>query len=105
MKMRIPRLSGDVASRLGIVPQQIPGGDTNPALERGVIDAAKWVGPYDDERLGFHKVAKYYYFPGWWDCTGQLAFYVNLQAWEALPADFQNTFEVAAVEGTMDMAA
>ncbi|MDM0058884.1 TRAP transporter substrate-binding protein [Variovorax fucosicus] len=105
IKMRIPGISGDVAARLGIIPQNIPGGDTYAALERGVIDAVKWVGPYDDEKLGFNKVAKFYYSPGWWDCTGQLAFYVNLQAWEKLPKDFQTIFELAAAEGTMDMLA
>lgn len=105
IKMRIPGLSGEVGARLGIVPQNLPGGDTYAALERGVIDAVKWVGPYDDEKLGFNKAAKYYYFPGWWDCTGQLAFYVNLQAWEKLPKDFQTIFEMAAAEGTMDMLA
>ena len=105
IKMRIPGLSGEVAARMGVVPQSIAGGDTYAALERGTIDAVKWVGPYDDEKLGFNKAAKYYYLPGWWDCTGQLAFYVNLQAWEKLPKDFQTIFEVAAVEGTMDMLA
>lgn len=105
IKMCIPGLSGDVAARMGIVPQNIPGGETYGALEKGTIDAVKWVGPYDDEKLGFNKVAKYYYLPGWWDCTGQLAFYVNLQAWEKLPKDFQTMFEVAAAEGTMDMLA
>jgi TRAP-type mannitol/chloroaromatic compound transport system substrate-binding protein len=65
--MRIPGPGGLVMSRLGVVPQTLAGGDIYPALERGVVDAAEWVGPYDDEKLGFYKVAKYYYYPGWWE--------------------------------------
>ncbi len=65
LKMRIPGPGGQVMSRLGVVPQVLAGGDIYPALERGVVDAAEWVGPYDDEKLGFYKVAKYYYYPGW----------------------------------------
>lgn len=103
LKMRIPGISGDVVARLGVVPQNIAGGDTYPALERGTIDAVEWVGPYDDEKLGFNKVAKYYYYPGWWDCTGQLAFYVGANAWSALPPQYQRVFEVAAAEASWDM--
>ena len=54
-------------TKLGVVPQQIPTADIYPALERGTIDAAEWIGPYDDEKLGLHKVAKFYYYPGWWE--------------------------------------
>jgi TRAP-type mannitol/chloroaromatic compound transport system substrate-binding protein len=79
------------------------GGDTYAALERGTIDAVEWVGPYDDEKLGFNKVAKYYYYPGWWDCTGQLAFCVGAKAWSALPSHYQRAFEVAAAEASWDM--
>jgi TRAP-type mannitol/chloroaromatic compound transport system substrate-binding protein len=61
------RLCRAGATKLGVVPQQIAGGDIYPALEKGTIDAAEWVGPYDDEKLGFQKVAKYYYYPGWWE--------------------------------------
>src|SRR6202008_3562852 len=67
LKMRIAGLGGPVLARIGVVPQQIGGGDIYPALEKGTIDAAEWVGPYDDEKLGFYKVAKYYYYPGWWE--------------------------------------
>ena len=62
--MRIGGMAGQVMQKLGVVPQQIAGGDIYPALEKGTIDAAEWVGPYDDEKLGFYKVAKYYYYPG-----------------------------------------
>ena len=67
LKMRIGGFAGRVLQKLGAVPQQIAGGDIYPALEKGTIDAAEWVGPYDDEKLGFYKVAQYYYYPGWWE--------------------------------------
>ena len=67
LKMRIGGMAGLVMAKLGVVPQQIAAGDIYPALEKGTIDAAEWVGPYDDEKLGFNKVAKYYYYPGWWE--------------------------------------
>ena len=72
LKMRIGGFAGHVLQKLGVVPQQIAGGDIYPALEKGTIDAAEWVGPYDDEKLGFYKVAKYYYYPGWWEGGAQL---------------------------------
>ena len=65
--MRIGGFAGQVVGKLGVVPQQIAAGDIYPALEKGTIDAAEWVGPYDDEKLGFYKVANYYYYPGWWE--------------------------------------
>ena len=74
LKMRIGGFGGKVMSRLGVVPQQIAGGDIYPALEKGTIDAAEWVGPYDDEKLGFYKVAPYYYYPGWWEGGAMLHF-------------------------------
>ena len=67
LKFRIGGWAGKTIAKLGGVPQQIAGGDIYPALEKGTIDAAEWVGPYDDEKLGFYKVAKYYYYPGWWE--------------------------------------
>ena len=65
--MRIPGIGGQIMARLGVVPQTLAGGDIYPALESGALDATEWVGPYDDEKLGFHKVAKHYYYPGWWE--------------------------------------
>ena len=65
--MRIGGFAGNVLQKLGVVPQQIAGGEIYPALEKGTIDAAEWVGPYDDEKLGFNKVAPHYYYPGWWE--------------------------------------
>ncbi len=77
LKIRIGGFAGEVLSKLGAVPQQIPGGDIYPSLEKGTIDAAEWIGPYDDQKLGFNKVAKYYYYPGWWEGGPQLSVYVN----------------------------
>src|SRR6185436_15978215 len=67
IKMRIAGMAGQVIAKLGVVPQQLAGPDIYPALEKGTIDAVEWVGPYDDEKLGFNKVAKYYYYPAWWE--------------------------------------
>ncbi|MEQ9607175.1 MAG: twin-arginine translocation signal domain-containing protein, partial [Kiloniellaceae bacterium] len=67
LKMRIGGMGGKIIEKVGVVPQQIAGGDIYPALEKGTIDATEWVGPYDDEKLGFNKVAQYYYYPGWWE--------------------------------------
>ena len=85
LKMRIGGWAGQVFSALGVVPQQIAGGDIYPSLEKGTIDAAEWVGPYDDEKLGFNKVAKYYYYPGWWEGGPTVHVMANLEAWNALP--------------------
>jgi TRAP-type mannitol/chloroaromatic compound transport system substrate-binding protein len=105
LKMRIPGLGGQVMSRLGATVQVLPGGDIYPALERGAIDATEWVGPYDDEKLGFHKVAKYYYYPGWWEPGPNLSYLVNRDAWAKLPAEFQAMFEAAAAESATIMQA
>jgi TRAP-type mannitol/chloroaromatic compound transport system substrate-binding protein len=69
-----------VIERMGGVPQNIPGGEIYQALEKGTIDAAEWVGPYDDQKLGFNKVAPFYYYPGWWEGGPQLDFYINQKA-------------------------
>ena len=98
LKMRIPGIGGEIWARLGAVPQAIPPGDIYPALEKGAIDAVEFVGPYDDEKLGFYKVAKHYYYPGWWEGCAQGAMYVNVKEWEALPKAYQEAFEVATVE-------
>src|SRR5204863_239215 len=95
IKMRIAGLGGEVMSRLGAVPQQIAGGDIYPALERGTIDAAEWVGPYDDEKLGFYKIAPHYYYPGWWEGGPMLLSFVNLDKWNALPKFYKSVLEQA----------
>jgi TRAP-type mannitol/chloroaromatic compound transport system substrate-binding protein len=105
LKMRIGGTAGLPLAKLGVVPQQIPGGDIYPALEKGTIDAAEWVGPYDDEKLGFYKVAKNYYYPGWWEGGPELDLFVNIKAWEALPKDYQAILEGACYEANVDMVA
>ncbi len=105
LKMRIGGTGGLPLQKLGVVPQQIPGGDIYPALEKGTIDAAEWVGPYDDEKLGFYKVAKFYYYPGWWEGGPELDLFVNTKAWEALPKEYQAILEGACYEANVDMVA
>ena len=89
LKIRIGGFAGQVLTKLGAVPQQIAGGDIYPALEKGTIDAAEWVGPYDDEKLGFYKVAQYYYYPGWWEGGPHLQVFVNTTKWQELPKSYQ----------------
>ncbi len=105
LKFRIAGLAGQVLAKLGVVPQQIPGADIYPALEKGTIDAAEWVGPYDDEKLGFNKVAPYYYYPAWWEGGPQLSVYVNIAQWEALPKQYQAVLEAACAEANVVMLA
>lgn len=95
LKFRIGGFAGRVMAKLGAVPQQIAGGDIYPALEKGTIDAAEWVGPYDDEKLGFVKVAPHYYFPGWWEGGPMLLAFVNQDKWNALPKYYQSILEQA----------
>ena len=94
-----------VVEKLGVVPQQIPGGDIYPALERGTIDAAEWVGPYDDQKLGFYKVAPYYYYPGFWEGGPAIHFFINLEKWKELPPDYQAILTNAAAYANTDMQA
>ncbi len=103
LKMRIPGLGGEVMSRMGATVQVLAGGDIFPALERGAIDATEWVGPYDDEKLGFYKVAKYYYYPGWWEPGPSLSFMVNQNALAKLPAHYRAVLEVAMAEANHEM--
>ena len=105
VKMRIAGLGGVVFSALGMVTQQIPGSDIYPALEKGTIDAAEWVGPYDDEKLGFFKVAKNYYFPGWWEPGPAIHFFINKKAWADLPNEYKEAFQAAAYEANVTMMA
>lgn len=91
-------LFGDVAARLGVVPQNMPAGDVYQALEKGTLDAAEWIGPHDDEKLGFNKVAKFYYYPGWWEANAQLAWFVNKTAFETLPPEYKAALRSACGE-------
>jgi TRAP-type mannitol/chloroaromatic compound transport system substrate-binding protein len=95
LKFRIGGFAGRVMQKLGCVPQQLAGGDIYPALEKGTIDAAEWVGPYDDEKLGLYKVAPHYYYPGWWEGGPMLLGMVNLDKWNALPKYYQSVLEQA----------
>jgi TRAP-type mannitol/chloroaromatic compound transport system substrate-binding protein len=96
LKFRIGGFAGLTIQKLGGVPSQIAGGDIYPALERGTIDAAEWVGPYDDEKLGFSKVAKYYYYPGWWEGSTANHLMINLAKWNELPKRYQSIIAGAA---------
>jgi TRAP-type mannitol/chloroaromatic compound transport system substrate-binding protein len=105
LKMRIGGFGGKVLTKLGIVPQQIAGGDIYPALEKGTIDATEWVGPYDDEKLGFYKVAPYYYYPGFWEGGTMVQLFINKDKWEALPALYKSALSTAAQAANCDMMA
>src|SRR2546422_1026614 len=96
LKMRIGGFAGRIVSKLGVVPQQIAGGDIYPALEKGTLDACEWVGPYDDEKLGFYKVAQYYYYPGWWEGGPMLHNFINLEKWNALPPAYKSLLRTAS---------
>jgi TRAP-type mannitol/chloroaromatic compound transport system substrate-binding protein len=89
LKFRVGGFAGTILAKLGVVPQQLAGGDIYPALEKGTIDACEWVGPYDDEKLGFQKVAQNYYFPGWWEGCGQGHNLINIAKWNELPKTYQ----------------
>lgn len=105
LKMRIGGFAGKVIEKLGVVPQQIPGGDIYPALEKGTIDAAEWVGPYDDEKLGFFKVAPYYYYPGWWEGGPSIATMINLAKWNELTPAYQAILKTGCALANTDMLA
>lgn len=96
LKMRTAGFAGEVLSRMGVIPQQVPPGDIYPSLEKGALDAVEFVGPVDDEKLGFQKVAKYYYYPGWWEGCGQVSLYVNDKAYAELPKSYQAAVDIAS---------
>jgi TRAP-type mannitol/chloroaromatic compound transport system substrate-binding protein len=96
IKMRIGGYAGRTMAKLGVVPQQLAGGDIYPALEKGTLDACEWVGPYDDEKLGFQKVAQHYYYPGWWEGGAMLHNFINLDKWNQLPKGYQSVIRTAA---------
>ena len=97
LKMRIPGLGGKVLAKAGGTPQLVPGGEIYTNLERGVIDATEWIGPYHDYNMGFHKVAEYYYFPGWHEPGPVLEMIVNKPKFEALPKDLQEIVRTACM--------
>lgn len=96
LKFRVGGFAGRILSKLGVVPQQTAGGDIYPSLEKGTIDAVEWVGPADDEKLGLYKVAKYYYYPAWWEGASMLHNLVNLNKWNELPKSYQAVLRTAS---------
>src|SRR5918911_2174284 len=96
IKMRIGGFGGRVISKLGVIPQQIAAGDIYPALEKGTVDAAEWVRPYDDEKLGFHKVAQFYYYPGWWEGGAMLHNFINIDKWNSLSPSYKSIVRTAS---------
>ncbi len=105
VKMRIGGMAGLIMAKIGVVPQLIGGPDIYPALEKGTIDAAEWVGPYDDEKLGFNKVAKFYYYPGFWEGGPMLHTLVNEKKWNELPKSYQAALTTACAEANVWMPA
>ncbi len=105
LKMRIPGMAGQVMERLGVAPQMLPGNEIFQALESGAIDAAEWIGPYEDERMNFHKVASYYYYPGWWDPGASVEIQINLDKWNDLPQQYQEALKTAAYEANVRVTA
>src|SRR5215207_3093405 len=105
LKMRIAGIAGQVFAKLGVVPQQIAGGDIYPALEKGTIDAAEWIGPYDDEKLGFQRVAPFYYYPGWWEGGPALHFFVGTKAYESLSPENKEALRAGCAVGNTWMMA
>jgi TRAP-type mannitol/chloroaromatic compound transport system substrate-binding protein len=96
LKMRLPGLGGKVMAQMGVNVQVLPGSELFLALERGALDAAEWVGPYDDQRLGLPRAARYYYYPGWWEPGPSVELLINRRAWEQLPMSYQKALEQAA---------
>src|SRR6478735_5818257 len=105
LKFRIAGIAGQVCNKLGAVAQQIAGGDIYPALEKGTIDAAEWVGPYDDQKLGFNKIAPYYYYPGWWEGSATLHTFIGLDKWNELPKGYQTIVRAACEDAGAWMTA
>jgi TRAP-type mannitol/chloroaromatic compound transport system substrate-binding protein len=104
-KFRVGGFAGKVVERIGGVPQNIPGGEIYQALEKGTIDAAEWVGPYDDQKLGFFKVAPFYHYPGWWEGGPQLDLYINQKAYDSLSPEYKAIVECAAAYAHTEMQA
>ncbi len=105
LRMRIPGLGGQVMERLGVNVQVLPGGEIFQALQTGAVDAAEWVGPYDDQKLGFQDVAQFYYFPGWWEPGPTLEVEINLDEWNNLPEQYQEVIRTAAFDANVTMLA
>ena len=105
LKFRIGGFAGKIIERMGGVPQNIPGGEIYQSLEKGTIDAAEWVGPYDDQKLGFYKVAPFYAYPGWWEGGPEVDFFINNKAYNALTPEYKAIIEAASMTAHVDMQA
>jgi TRAP-type mannitol/chloroaromatic compound transport system substrate-binding protein len=104
-KFRTGGFGGKVMERIGAIPQNIPGGEIYQSLEKGTIDSAEWIGPYDDEKLGFNKVAPFYAYPGFWEGGPQLDFYINDKAYNGLSAEYKAVIDAAASHAHVEMQA
>jgi TRAP-type mannitol/chloroaromatic compound transport system substrate-binding protein len=105
LKFRVGGFAGKVLERMGVVPQNIPGGEIYQALEKGTLDAAEWIGPYDDQKLGFNKVAPFYHYPAWWEGGPQLEIFVNQKAYDSLSAENKAIVEAASTYAHVEMQA
>ncbi|EJE53359.1 TRAP-type mannitol/chloroaromatic compound transport system, periplasmic component [Acidovorax sp. CF316] len=105
LKFRTNPFAGKVLEPFGLIPQSLPAADLYPALEKGTIDALEWVGPYDDQKLGFNKIAPFYYYPGWWEGGPHVDFYINTKAWDDLSAEYKAVVEAAASHAHVSMLA
>ena len=97
LKMRIPGIGGLVLNKLGGTAVLVAGGEVYTSLERGVIDATEWVGPYHDFKMGFHKIAKFYYYPAWHEPSSQVELFVNAASFSSLPSHLQKIIEAASL--------
>ncbi|MFT4193921.1 TRAP transporter substrate-binding protein [Ottowia sp.] len=105
LRMRVPGLLGRVYAKLGATPQQLAAADVYPALEKGILDAVEFVGPYDDEKLGLFRVARHYYGPGVMELGASLCFIVNKKAWAELPDGYRAVLEAACAQAGAEMLA
>ncbi len=105
LKMRITGFGGEMMTRLGVDARMLEAGEIYPALEQGAIDAAEWIGPYDDEKFGFYQVAPHYYYPGFWELSSMITLYVNMDEWNRLPQFYQDVLELACAEANVNMMA
>ena len=105
LKFRTNPFAGKVLEPFGVIAQSTSGADLYPALDKGSLDGVEWVGPYDDQKLGFNKVAPFYYYPGWWEGSAEIDFYINSKAWEGLSAEYKAIVEAAAAQANLSMTA
>jgi TRAP-type mannitol/chloroaromatic compound transport system substrate-binding protein len=105
LKMRIPGIGGQVMQKLGVVPQQLAGGEIFQALSTGTIDAAEFIGPVEEAQLGFNKAAEFYMYPGWWEPSANLDVFINKAEWDKMPELYKSVVRAAAAEANVTMIA